>query len=93
MELEEGRKRAEQQAAQLEEERQVALLAKEQLARHADENHKNREQMVSFFSLPFRFFSPCHVHTAGTRFTGFSWRVAGAGLVTSCTFGLDNKLQ
>lgn len=78
MQLEEGRKRAEEQAAHLEEERQAALLAQEQLARHADENHKNREQMVSFFSLPFLFFSPpCHVHTAGTRFTGFSWRVAG----------------
>lgn len=58
MQLEEGRKRAEEQAAHLEEERQAALLAQEQLARHADENHKNREQMVSFFSLPFLFFSP-----------------------------------
>ncbi|XP_075893706.1 ezrin b [Nelusetta ayraudi] len=47
VELEEGRKRAEQQAAHLEEERQAALLAQEQLARYADENHKNREQMAA----------------------------------------------
>lgn len=46
-ELEQERRRAEQEAARLEAERQAALLEKERIARFADENQKNQQQMVS----------------------------------------------
>lgn len=45
--LEEERRNVEQEAARLEAERQAALLAKEELARQAEDQIKNQEQLVS----------------------------------------------
>lgn len=45
--LEEERRRAEEEAARLEAERQSALRAKEELARVADAQKKSKEQLVS----------------------------------------------
>lgn len=45
--LEQERRRAEEEAARLEVERQAALLAKEELARHAEDQKKSQEQLVS----------------------------------------------
>uniref|UniRef100_A0A8D0CNM5 Ezrin b n=1 Tax=Sander lucioperca TaxID=283035 RepID=A0A8D0CNM5_SANLU len=47
MVLEQERRRAEEEAARLEAERQAALLAKEELARHAEDQKKSQEQLVS----------------------------------------------
>lgn len=47
MMLEQERRRAEEEAARLEVERQAALLAKEELARHAEDQKKSQEQLVS----------------------------------------------
>lgn len=47
MRLEEERRKVEQEAARLEAERQAALLAKEELARQAEDQVKNQEQLVS----------------------------------------------
>lgn len=57
MMLEQERRRAEEEAARLEAERQAALLAKEELARQAENQKKSQEQLVSilfptFISLP-----------------------------------------
>lgn len=45
--LEEERRKVEQEAVRLEAERQAALLAKEELARQAEDQIKNQEQLVS----------------------------------------------
>lgn len=45
--LEQERRRAEEEAARLEAERQAALLAKEELARLAEAQKKSKEQLVS----------------------------------------------
>lgn len=45
--LEDERRKVEQEAARLESERQAALLAKEELARQAEDQMKNQEQLVS----------------------------------------------
>lgn len=45
--LEEERRKVEQESARLEAERQAALLAKEELARQAEDQIKNHEQLVS----------------------------------------------
>ncbi|GAA6096566.1 ezrin a [Tachysurus ichikawai] len=45
--LEEERRKVEQEAARLESERQAALLAKEELARHAEDQMKNQEQLAA----------------------------------------------
>ncbi|KAF3850031.1 hypothetical protein F7725_019750 [Dissostichus mawsoni] len=45
--LEQERRRAEEDAARLEAERQAALLAKEELARHAEDQLKSQEQLAS----------------------------------------------
>lgn len=50
--LEEERRKVEQEAARLEAERQVALLAKEELARQAEDQMKNQEQLVSTGDSP-----------------------------------------
>lgn len=47
--LEQERRRAEEEAARLETERQAALLAKEELARQAEDQKKSQEQLVSGF--------------------------------------------
>ncbi|XP_034756811.1 ezrin b [Etheostoma cragini] len=47
MMLEQERRRAEEEAARLEAERQAALLAKEELARHAEEQKKSQEQLAA----------------------------------------------
>lgn len=47
MMLEQERRRAEEAAAQLEAERQAALLAKEELARQAEDQKKSQDQLVS----------------------------------------------
>lgn len=47
MSLEQERRRAEAEASRLEAERQAALLAKEELARHAEDQKKSQEQLVS----------------------------------------------
>lgn len=47
MMLDQERRRAEEEAARLEAERQAALLAKEELARHAEDQKKSQEQLVS----------------------------------------------
>lgn len=44
--MEEERRRVEEEAARLEAERQAALLAKEELARKAEDQMKNQEQLV-----------------------------------------------
>ena len=48
--LEQERRRAEEEAARLEAERQAALLAKEELARHAEDQKKSQEQLVSILT-------------------------------------------
>lgn len=58
--LEQERRRAEQEAARLEEERQAALLAKEELARQAENQKKSQEQLVSTHT----FFSPLYIFNA-----------------------------
>lgn len=45
--LEDERRKVEQEAGRLESERQAALLAKEELARQAEDQMKNQEQLVS----------------------------------------------
>ena len=50
--LEQERRRAEEDAARLEAERQAALLAKEELARHAEDQLKSQEQLVSAALTP-----------------------------------------
>lgn len=45
--LEDERRKVEQEAVRLEAERQAALVAKEDLARHAEQQIKNQEQLVS----------------------------------------------
>lgn len=45
--LEQERRRAEEEATRLERERQAALLAKEELARHAQDQKKSQELLVS----------------------------------------------
>lgn len=47
MMLDQERRRAEEEAARLEAERQAALLAKEELARQAEDQKKSQEQLVS----------------------------------------------
>uniref|UniRef100_A0A3Q0S715 Ezrin b n=1 Tax=Amphilophus citrinellus TaxID=61819 RepID=A0A3Q0S715_AMPCI len=47
MMLEQERRRAEEEAARLEAERQAALLAKEELAQHAEQQKKSQEQLVT----------------------------------------------
>lgn len=47
MRLEEERRRVEQEAARLEAERMEAIIAKEELARQAEEQLKSQEQLVS----------------------------------------------
>lgn len=49
MMLDQERRRAEDEAARLEAERQAALLAKEELARQAEDQKKSQEQLVSVF--------------------------------------------
>lgn len=61
MMLEQERRRAEEEAARLEAERQAALLAKEELARQAESQLKTQEQLVSALMTP-RFDSK------GTKF-------------------------
>ena len=51
MQLEQERRRAEDEAARLEAERQLALLAKEELARQAEDQMKSQEQLVRTASL------------------------------------------
>ncbi|TNN76135.1 Ezrin [Liparis tanakae] len=47
MMLEQERRRAEDEAARLEAERQAALLAKEELARHAEDQQKSQDQLAA----------------------------------------------
>lgn len=47
MRLEEERRRAEQEAARLEAERMEAIIAKEELARQAEDQLRSQEQLVS----------------------------------------------
>lgn len=47
MRLEEERRRVEQEAARLEAERMEAIIAKEELARQAEDQQKSQEQLVS----------------------------------------------
>lgn len=47
MRLEEERRRAEQEAARLETERMEAIIAKEELARQAEDQLRSQEQLVS----------------------------------------------
>lgn len=46
MRLEEERRRAEQEAARLETERMEAIIAKEELARQAEDQLRSQEQLV-----------------------------------------------
>lgn len=52
MRLEEERRRVEQEAARLEAERIEAIIAKEELARQAEEQLRSQEQLVSDQSPP-----------------------------------------
>lgn len=54
--LEQERRRAEDETARLEAERQAALLAKEDLARLADAQQKSKEQLVS---ITAHLFNDC----------------------------------
>ena len=47
MRLEEERRRVEKEAARLEAERMEAIIAKEELARQAEDQIKSQEQLVS----------------------------------------------
>lgn len=47
MRLEEERRRVEEEAARLEAERMEAIIAKEELARQAEDQLKSQEQLVS----------------------------------------------
>lgn len=51
MRLEEERRRVEQEAARLEAERMEAIIAKEELARQAEDQLRSQEQLVSARSL------------------------------------------
>lgn len=51
MRLEEERRRVEQEAARLETERMEAIIAKEELARQAEDQLRSQEQLVSAQSL------------------------------------------
>lgn len=51
MRLEEERRRVEQEAARLEAERMEAIIAKEELARQAEDQIKSQEQLVSGLRL------------------------------------------
>lgn len=51
MRLEEERTRVEQEAARLEAERMEAIIAKEELARQAEDQMKSQEQLVSGLCL------------------------------------------
>jgi len=51
--LDQERRRAEEEAARLEAERQAALLAKEELARQAENQKKTQEQLVSVLMALF----------------------------------------
>lgn len=54
--LEQERRRAEEEAARLEAERQAALLAKEELARLAEAQKKSKEQLVSITITQCNYF-------------------------------------
>lgn len=56
MMLEQERRRAEDEAARLEAERQAALLAKEELARHAEDQQKSQDQLVGISYRRVQFF-------------------------------------
>uniref|UniRef100_A0AAX7UM17 FERM domain-containing protein n=1 Tax=Astatotilapia calliptera TaxID=8154 RepID=A0AAX7UM17_ASTCA len=60
MMLEQERRRAEEEAARLEAERQAALLAKEELARHSEQQKKSQEQLVSVLNQSFLTDLLCH---------------------------------
>lgn len=51
MRLEEERRRVEQEAARLEAERMEAIIAKEELARQAEDQLRSQEQLVSLLHL------------------------------------------
>uniref|UniRef100_A0A3Q1IUY5 FERM domain-containing protein n=1 Tax=Anabas testudineus TaxID=64144 RepID=A0A3Q1IUY5_ANATE len=51
MMLDQERRRAEEEAARLEAERQAALLAKEELTRHAEDQKKSQDQLVSILLM------------------------------------------
>ncbi len=57
MTLEQERRRAEEEAARLEAERQAALLAKEELARQAENQKKSQEQLVSTFKTTCNYLA------------------------------------
>lgn len=52
--LEEERRRVEQEAARLEAERMEAIIAKEELARQAEDQLRSQEQLVSAQSPPHK---------------------------------------
>lgn len=55
MMLDQERRRAEEEAIRLESERQAALVAKEELAREAENQKKSQEQLVSILMTPFNY--------------------------------------
>lgn len=54
--LDQERRRAADEAARLEAERQAALLAKEELTRHAEDQKKSQDQLVSILLTLCDFF-------------------------------------
>ena len=55
MMLDQERRRAEEEAIRLESERQAALVAKEELAREAENQKKSQEQLVSILMTSFNY--------------------------------------
>lgn len=53
--LDQERRRAEEEAIRLESERQAALVAKEELAREAENQKKSQEQLVSILMTSFNY--------------------------------------
>lgn len=84
MRLEEERMRVEQEAARLETERMEAIIAKEELARQAEDQLRSQEQLVSllrtktasrFTLLTLRRGSSDHVDGNGNH---ISWAFGGS---------------
>lgn len=69
MMLEQERRRAEEEAARLEAERQAALLAKEELARHAEDQKKSQDQLVSILMTPRNYLEALNQVSNIPKFT------------------------
>lgn len=83
MRLEEERRRVEQEAARLEAERMEAIIAKEELARQAEDQIRSQEQLVS---------TRCKKHSNPSREKKSSCRAATSRTNTYWLFSLQFEL-